>query len=79
MTPRVSPIVKKFVIEVMEATAMILVIGLMTDKDLTFRRMARIALIVGAINTVLEYYDKDLHSNIKQGMTFTTRSAFMTL
>ena len=52
----------------------ILIIRIAMDKNIDFYKIVVISAIIALVTLMLEYYNSDFNSNIKQGITFTAGS-----
>lgn len=60
--------------ECFEAFIAIAVIRIAVDKAFDFVKIIQASMIIGLLTFMLENYNKNLKSNIKQGITFTAGS-----
>lgn len=60
--------------ECFEAFIAILIIRIAVDKTIDIFRLIQASMLIGLLTFLLENYNKDLKSNIKQGITFTAGS-----
>lgn len=60
--------------ECFEAFIAIIIIRIAIDKGFNFLQIIQASLLIGFLTFLLEYYNKDLKGNIKQGITFTAGS-----
>jgi hypothetical protein len=60
--------------ECFEAFIAIVIIRVAIDKGFDFTKIIQASLLIGFLTFLLEYYNKDLKGNIKQGITFTAGS-----
>lgn len=52
----------------------ILIIRIAMDKNIDLYKIVVISAIIALVTLMLEYYNSDFNSNIKQGITFTAGS-----
>lgn len=69
--------VRTFVREAVEAAMYVYVILLVTDKPIDIAKIARIATLVGLIQTAMLHFDQETHAKIREGMTFSLGSSFI--
>jgi len=60
--------------ECLEAFIAILVIRIAVDKGFDMLQIIKASMVIGLLTFMLEHYNTDLKSNIKQGITFTAGS-----
>jgi hypothetical protein len=60
--------------ECLEAFIAILVIRIAVDKGFDMLKIIKASMVIGLLTFILEHYNPDLKSNIKQGITFTAGS-----
>jgi len=69
---RLQQAAKEFLKETLEGFALIVVIFSVTDKPMhtkkTWFRIAKISVLLGAVNAAMSYFDEESHGKIKEGM-----------
>ena len=69
---RLQQAAKEFLKETLEGFALLVVIFSVTDKPMnkkqTWFRIAKISVLLGAVNASMSYFDEESHGKIKEGM-----------
>lgn len=60
-----------YINEVFEAFVSILIIRVAIDKPIDIHKLLKASLAIGVVTSILENYNHDFQSNIKQGITFS--------
>lgn len=68
------PFLYKLVREIIEALVIVWLVSIMNDKGMSTVRLLRAAVVIGVVTTLLDYYDADFQSKIKEGLTFSAGS-----
>jgi hypothetical protein len=63
--------------EVFEVFVSILIIRIAMDKQVDLQKIVQASAAIGLITFILENYNTDFKSNIKQGITFSVGSQMM--
>lgn len=63
-----------YINEFLEAFISILIIRVAMEKEVHLKKMIYASLVIGLVTFILENYNKDFKSNIKQGITFSVGS-----
>lgn len=66
-----------YIHEFLEAFISIMIIRIAMDKDLDMYKIIQASAVIGLITFILENYNSDFKSNIKQGITFSAGSQMM--
>lgn len=66
-----------YIHEFLEAFISILIIRIALDKGIDMYRIIKASAVIGVITFILENYNSDFKSNIKQGITFSAGSQMM--
>ena len=69
----------RYIQEFLEAFIGLIIIYLFTQKEINYKSLMKTSLILGSITLVLEEYNPNFNSNIKQGMSFTVGASLMNL
>ena len=70
-----KPFIRQFVHEVVEIAIFLYIISMVTDKQLSWSKLARISIVIGLLQTAIELFDHDRHTKIKDGMLFSVGSS----
>jgi len=70
----IKKIVVMYLDEFFQIFVAILIIRIAMDKNVDFYKILIISSIIALVTLILEYYNSDFNSNIKQGITFTAGS-----
>ena len=69
---RLQQAAKEFLKETLEGFALLVVIFSVTDKPMnkkqTWFRIAKISVLLGAVNAGMSYFDEESHGKMKEGM-----------
>ena len=57
--------------EVFEALISVIIIFLVTEKNMDVLRILKLSFIIGTITFCIEYYDHEFKQNLKKGMNFS--------
>lgn len=68
---------KRYVQEAIEAFIAIYFVMFVMKKQFEWPDLIRMALIIGFVTLILEEYNKDYSSNLKQGILFTIGANFV--
>lgn len=63
-----------YINEVFEALVSIIIIRVAIDKPIDLYKIIQASFAIGIVTFILENYDTDFKSNIKQGITFSVGS-----
>ena len=67
--------IKRYIHEVIEATIAMFVIYLLTRRKFEYLHFIRTVLIFGLVTLIVEEYNPEYSSSIKQGVTFSIGSS----
>ena len=65
--------------EVMEASISLLIISVALNKGFDWQKLFQLALGIGAITFVLEHVHPDYNMNLKQGISWSSGAALVTV
>jgi hypothetical protein len=63
-----------YINEVFQAFTSILIIRIALEKDIHIVKLLKASIILGFVTFILENYDTNFNTSIKQGMTFSVGS-----
>lgn len=66
-----------YINEFLEAFISIMIIRIAMDKELQMYKIIQASAVIGLITFILENYNSEFKSNIKQGITFSAGSQMM--
>lgn len=71
--------VKRYIQEFLEAFIGLIIIYIFTQKEINYQSLLKTSGLLGFITLILEDYNPNFNSNIKQGMSFTVGANLMNL
>ena len=69
--------IERLIHEVVESFLFIYVLVLVTEKQTPLSKLGKLSVLVGGIQTLLYFYDNETRSKIREGMTFSIGSSFL--
>jgi hypothetical protein len=66
--------IRIYINEVFQAFVSILIIRMALEKEIVMIKIFKASIVLGFITFILENYDKDFNTSIKQGITFSVGS-----
>jgi hypothetical protein len=63
--------IRVYINEVFQAFVSILIIRMALEREIDMKKIFKASIFLGVVTFILENYDSDFNTSIKQGMTFS--------